>query len=205
MAEGIQSVTNFLVPATGSTNAFMIEQTFSATPYFQNFNNVELNGIPFRPSGVIIDNTSGTGDLTVLINELSFAITCPAGLSIQMPYPAPVNHSVNITGLGEATVVFVDYPVVPFGGTQLSLPNPTPVSLPSASLTATLDSSSGSSSTSAGLHMVSFYNSGSANATIAGGTLAAGLTITFEAPVGQTIGAIAYNATGTTLVIATLG
>lgn len=116
MANGLQSVTNFLVPATGSTNAFVIHQAFSATPLLQNFNNVELDGIPFRPSGVIIDNTAGTSALTVLINEIGYNIVCAAGKTLQMPYPAPVNHSANITGdpANVATVVFVDYPVIPF-------------------------------------------------------------------------------------------
>lgn len=116
MSKGLQSVTNFLVPATGSTNAYVLNQAFAAAPFLQNFNNVALDGIPFRPSGVIIDNTAGTTPLTVLINEIGYNIVCPAGKTLQMPYPAPVGHSANITGdpAHVCTVVFVDYPVIPF-------------------------------------------------------------------------------------------
>jgi len=114
MSNVLQSVTNFLVPATGSTNAYAVSQVFSATPTFVDFNNVALDGLPFRPSGVLIDNSQGTGPLTVLINEISYAMTCAAGELLNMPYPAPVNHTANITGNGQATVIFVDYPVIPF-------------------------------------------------------------------------------------------
>jgi len=131
MTTGLQAVSNFLVPATGSTNAYVLKETFSSTPKFVNFDNVELDGIPFRPSGVLIDNSQGANTLTVLINEISFRISCPAGEMVQMPYPAPVNHTANITGNGTATVVFVDYPVVPFttasGG---EIADPLPVSGP---------------------------------------------------------------------------
>lgn len=120
MTTGLQSVTNFLVPATGSTNAYQIRDTFSSTPKFINFNNVELDGQAFRPSGVIVDNTQGDDDLVILINEISYRIVVPAGQTLQMPYPAPLNHTANITGDGDATVLFVDYPVIPYGGSVAS-------------------------------------------------------------------------------------
>lgn len=114
MTTGLQSVTNFLVPATGSTNAYQIRETFTGVPKFIEFNSIELDGQAFRPSGVIADNTQGDGDLVILINEISYRIIVPAGQTLQMPYPAPLNHTVNISGDGDATVLFVDYPVIPY-------------------------------------------------------------------------------------------
>jgi len=225
MAQGLQSVSNFLVPATGSTNAYMIRQEFSATPFFQDFNNQGLDGIPFRPSGVIIDNSAGTGPLNVLINEMSFQISCPAGAFMTMPYPAPLNCTANITGSGVGTVIFVDYPVIPWtsaqGGGGGNIPDPLPVtgpltddelrasplpvSLPAkTALTATMAVASAAGNTVAGARMVSFENTGTGDATVAGGVLSAGKIVTFEAPSDSTISAIAYDGTGTTLQIATL-
>ena len=114
---GTQPVSNFLVPATGSTNAYRLTQIFNATnPLFVDFTIISLDGIPFRPSGVIIDNKNGTTALNVLINEMGLNISCPAGKFMQMPYPAPLNHTANILGDGtnQATVVFVDYPLIPW-------------------------------------------------------------------------------------------
>jgi len=130
---GLQAVSNFLVPATGTTNSFAVHETFSSSPHFVDFRNVELDGNYFRPYGVLIDNQSGTGDLTVLVNENSFRITCAAGGFLQLPFPAPIDCTANITGLGEATVIFVDFPVMPFqpsGAVNITLPNPLPVSGP---------------------------------------------------------------------------
>lgn len=222
MAQGMQSVTNFLVPATGSTNAYLVSEAFGATPYFQDFNNVALDGIPFRPSGVVIDNSQGTGDLVVLINEISYRIICPAGSTLQMPYPAPMNHTANITGSGQpATVLFVDYPVIPYLATNNAIPNPLPVTGPltdaelraapldvalpaNVTVTPALAVATGAGTVSAGARMASFNNTGASAATVAGGSLAPGEIATFEAPSGTVLDAIVYDGTGTTLQIATV-
>lgn len=114
MLNAVQSVSNFLVPATGTTNLYNVSEIFSSTPKFIDFRDQSLDGLPFRPSGVIIDNSQGTGNLVVLINETGFQIICGAGMGMSMPYPAPINHTVNITGQGQAVVQFVDYPVIPW-------------------------------------------------------------------------------------------
>ncbi len=264
MSSLLQNAVNYLVPATGSPNIYSIHETFSATPFAVDFTQIGLNGLPFRPSGVIIDNTRGTGDLSILIPQVSYNIVCKAGASLAMQYPAPVNHSASITGLGDATVIFVDFPIMPFSSAQAAgtnIPNPLPVSgpltntelrasgvpvtgpatdaqmratpipvsvpaavavtgpatdaqmratpipvsLPAGALTAALTSSSAAGNTAAGLISASFLNSGAAAATVAGGSLPAGQIVNFEAPNGKTLNAIAYNGTGTTLIISTLG
>lgn len=131
-----QSVSNFLVPASGSTNSVVFDQTFSAgVPVVVNFAGYEISGIPFRPSGVLIDNTASPNQISVTIPEIGYTMICAAGEMLHLPYPAPINHSASISGDGDATVIFVDYPVIPYSSrfvAAVAFPNPLPVSLPAA-------------------------------------------------------------------------
>lgn len=108
------SAFNYLVPASGTTHMVQLSQVFSATPVVADFRQLQLDGQAFIPSGVFIDNTAGTGVLTVLINEVGFSIVVQPGQRLQQMYPAPLSQSASITGQGQATVVFVDFPVIPF-------------------------------------------------------------------------------------------
>ncbi len=116
MNANIFNTQNYLVPATGYTRGFKVAGTFSSTPFTQDFNSIELDGIPFRPSGVFIDNTNGVGTLTVVINSTGFSMAARAGEFLAIPYPAPINQSVDITGDGDAVLIFVDFPVIPYRG-----------------------------------------------------------------------------------------
>lgn len=69
---------------------------------------------------------------------------------------------------------------------------------------AALASASTAGTLAAGAMTASFANTGSAAASVAGGTLPAGCAVTFDVPAGNTLGAIAYDATGTTLMISTV-
>lgn len=112
---------NYLVPAAGTTRGVVIrEPLVSGTVLKRDFRDLQLDGIPFIPSGVYIDNTDGLSDCTIVINEIGFKITAQAGQSIVCQYPAPSNQSASISGDGQTTIVFVDYPVIPFilGGSQ---------------------------------------------------------------------------------------
>lgn len=60
------------------------------------------------------------------------------------------------------------------------------------------------SGTITGKRSVSFANVGSADGTVGGVTLKAGEQVTFDAPAGAILADLAYNATGTTFLIATL-
>lgn len=125
---GIFNTFNYLVPASGTTHGFNFAQVFSATPTVYDFRNESLDGQPFTPSGVYVDNTQGTGPLTITIVESNYNIVCPPGSSIAAQYPAPLAQSVSIVGLGQASVTFVDYPVLPFnlgvgGGTLSAIAN----------------------------------------------------------------------------------
>ena len=75
---------------------------------------------------------------------------------------------------------------------------------PSAPSTAGLINATGVGSTTAGAIEVSFANIGAANAIVAGTTIFPGTAINYQAGTNGSIAAIAYDATGTTLSIATL-
>ena len=110
-----QSVSNFLVPATGSTNSVVLDQILTAgVPVRFDFANYSISGIPFRPSGVLIDNSAATAPTSVQIPEIGYTMICAVGEMLHLPYPAPLNHSAIVSGEGDVTVIFVDYPVIPF-------------------------------------------------------------------------------------------
>lgn len=117
MSNGLQQVINYMIPAVGTPRAYLQSGVLSATPVVLDFRNVSgggFDGQPFRPSGVFIDNTQGTGPLSITIVEMSYQIVCPAGQSLNLQFPAPTDITANITGAGQATVVFVDFPVIPY-------------------------------------------------------------------------------------------
>lgn len=117
MSNGIQAVTNYLIPPVGIPRVYIHSGTLSATPVFLDFRSTAggmIDGQPFRPSGVFIDNTQGAGDLTLLVNEINYHMVCPAGESLNAQFPAPINPTFNLTGNGLATVAIVDFPVMPY-------------------------------------------------------------------------------------------
>ena len=117
MSNGLQSVVNYLIPQVGTPRCYVVSQVLSATPFRLDFRTVEggmIDGQPFRPSGVFIDNTQGSGDLNILLNEINYNLLCPANDSLNAQFPAPMDVTFNITGNGQATIVFVDFPVMPY-------------------------------------------------------------------------------------------
>lgn len=76
-----------------------------------------------------------------------------------------------------------------------------PVTLPTATLTGSFVSTTTSGTIAAGKISVSFCNFGSSAGTLLGTSFPAGAIISYAAPVGQTLGAITYDATGTTFLI----
>lgn len=83
---------------------------------------------------------------------------------------------------------------------------PVPVTISGAAATVVrtpaLLSTTTTGTVAAGATSVGFSNEGTVAATVAGGSLPAGRTVSFIAPDGDTLAAIAYIATGTTLVVA---
>lgn len=117
---------NYLIPSSGGTQGVPVTGIFSAQAEvidWRTYSN-DVDG-PFAPQGVYMDNTQGAGSLTVevfaggnasALGTPFWTITCPAGSQLQANYPAPMGQVVSITGNGQATVVFVNYPVLPEAG-----------------------------------------------------------------------------------------
>lgn len=115
--------TNYLIPSSGGTQAVPVIGVFSAQAEvidWRQYSN-DIDG-PFEPQGVYIDNTQGAGVLTVnvyaggnasALGTPFWSVTCAAGAKVTENFPAPNGQIVSITGNGQATVVFVNYPVLP--------------------------------------------------------------------------------------------
>lgn len=130
MSNGLQQVINYMIPAIGTPRGYFWSGVLDAAPVNIDFRNVSGGGIdgqPFRPSGIFIDNTQGVGPVTVVINEISYQIVCEAAASLHLQFPAPVELTVSFVGDGQATIAFVDFPVLPFnsaGGGGGGMANP---------------------------------------------------------------------------------
>lgn len=109
-------VTNYLVPAGGTTHSVTIAGVFTNAPFLQDWRQFKIDNFPFQPQGVFIDNLAGTDDLVITILPLGWKVTCPAGVQKQAQFPAPNNQTCSIIGQGQATVIFVDFPVLPDSG-----------------------------------------------------------------------------------------
>lgn len=116
MSERLENMSNYIVPAAGTTRGYVVNAKLTAgTPLSVDFRKIALDGQPYRPSGVFADNTKGTSPLIIVVNEINFSFQIPAGSFSAIPYPAPLQHSVNVLGNGDVTLVFVDFPVIPMG------------------------------------------------------------------------------------------
>lgn len=109
----MHNVTNFLVPAAGTTHAMGYSGQFSATPYIIDWRQFKVDNFPFQPQGVYIDNSAGQVPLTINILPIGYKVVCPAGGVRAASFPAPNGQTCAITGdpANNASVVFVDYPV----------------------------------------------------------------------------------------------
>jgi len=118
MSDGLQQLINYMIPAVGTPRGYLFSKVLpAATPETINFLGVQGGywaGQPFRPSGIYMDNTQGVADLKVVINEMSYQMICPAGETLNLPFPAPLDVTATITGEGQITIVFVDVPVQPY-------------------------------------------------------------------------------------------
>ena len=109
----LRSVFNYLVPSSGTTNAYAVQSPNDSET--ANFGMISsISGQPFCPSGVMIDNTAGTDAAIVTILPIGFKIKCPAGAQMGMQYPAVLDHTATFTDCENAIVTFVDFPVIPY-------------------------------------------------------------------------------------------
>ena len=112
--------TNYLVPAGGTTHAVPFEGVFGATPLVIDWRQFNIDNFPFQPQGVFVDNSAGAGPLTISVltslnGSVFWNFTVPAGAAQSGNFPAPNGQATSIVGDGQATVIFVDFPVLPAG------------------------------------------------------------------------------------------
>lgn len=107
------STYNYLVPAAGTTQAFSMRNAVAAGDTVDFSQVTSSSGLPFNPSGVVIDNTNGSVPVVLVIVQTGFSITCPVGKQMGMQFPAPAGATVQVTANG-ANLAFVDYPVLPY-------------------------------------------------------------------------------------------
>jgi hypothetical protein len=110
-----QNTTNYLVPSSGSTHAVPISQAWPVQPTFLDWRQFSESSFPFQPQGVFIDNTLNAQPLTINVQPVNWNVTCPANVQMMIPFPAPSGQTMNVSsGGGQATLIFVDFPVLPF-------------------------------------------------------------------------------------------
>jgi hypothetical protein len=135
----VQNAVNYLVPSSGGTHLIPYVGVFTGTPFLIDWRQFSINEFPFQPQGVFVDNSQGAGSLVINIQPINWNITVAAGAVAQSQFPAPDGQTCTITGDGQATVVFVDFPVLPNAGAVTVIgtanvnvvsPDPLPVSLP---------------------------------------------------------------------------
>lgn len=114
---GLQQVINYMIPAVGTPRGYFWTGLLTGAPVTIDFRNVSGGGIDgqvFRPSGVFIDNTQGTGPVTIVVNEIGYQMICLEGELLNLQFPAPVDCTVSFVGSGQTTIAFVDFPVLPY-------------------------------------------------------------------------------------------
>lgn len=113
----VQDTTNYLVPSSGGTHCVPVTQAWNAQPAVLDWRQFSESSFPFQPQGVFVDNTPNANPLTISILPLGWNIVVPAGAQLMTPFPAPAAQTAQVTssgGGGIATLMFVDFPVLPF-------------------------------------------------------------------------------------------
>lgn len=130
MANGeLQSLVNFRQPANSTLRAAPYRLVLSDSPFYVDFRTLigsDLDGTPFKPYGIYIDNTQGNANLIILFQDTQFRVVCKKGEVLHTSYPAADYAIAAITGNGPASIIFVDYSVEPYssdltGGSAMAI------------------------------------------------------------------------------------
>lgn len=126
----VQETTNYLVPSSGGTHCVPVSGNWTATPQVLDWRQFSESSFAFQPQGVFVDNTQNPNPLLITILPLGWNITVPALSQLMTPFPAPAAQTAQVSssgGGGFATLMFVDFPVLPFassasaGGTAVTI------------------------------------------------------------------------------------
>ncbi len=108
-----RALTNYLVPAIGNIAGIPQALTLTATAQAVDFKSVALNGIPFVPQSVYVDNSAGTGTVIIQSQLLNFnCCAVPPGAVQAVNFPSILNDTYNITGLGNVNFVWTNAPAL---------------------------------------------------------------------------------------------
>lgn len=109
---------NYLVPASGRVHGAKYSNNFGSVTSEDviNWGTYKINNFPFIPQGAFINNTEGTDDLTIIIEEIDYKILVPAGIAKQAQFPAIEKSTFTISAQGKVSIFFVDFPVLPDSG-----------------------------------------------------------------------------------------
>lgn len=112
MNQTLQSTYNYLVPADGTTHEVSFTGTLVAdVDYDIDWHSFIQNNFPFRPQGAKIQNPSSAP--VVLANpSTSETSTCPPESSRWVSFTSTAHMKQTLSGAGNVTVIFVDYPVI---------------------------------------------------------------------------------------------
>ena len=112
MNQSLQSTYNYLVPADGTTHEVSFSGILvSGQDYDIDWHSFIQNNFPFRPQGAKIQNPSSAP--VVLANpSTGETSTCPPESSRWVSFTSTAHMKQTLSGAGNVTVIFVDYPVI---------------------------------------------------------------------------------------------
>jgi hypothetical protein len=108
-------LSNFLIPASGMIAGIQQSTTLSATPTDVDFSSQLLNGIPFVPQAMWIDNTEGSAPFEVTSQQLGNMIiaSVPIGQTASVNFPSVSDDVYGLTGLGNVNITWSNAPLIP--------------------------------------------------------------------------------------------
>ncbi len=102
---------NFLVPADGTTHEVTFAGSLSSgTPVVIDWSSFVQAYFPFRPQAAKINNTGGTGTLTITNVATGETSSCPEGASRWVSFCSTAGLTQQISGSGTVAIQFVDWP-----------------------------------------------------------------------------------------------
>lgn len=116
----VQGTTNYLVPSSGGTHCVPVTANWTPQPAVLDWRQFSESSFAFNPQGVFIDNSENANPLTIEILPIGWTIEVAAGQQLMVPFPAPVQQTAQVSSSGTggtATLMFVDFPVLPFSST----------------------------------------------------------------------------------------
>ena len=201
------------VPVTGPlTDAQLRAAPVPVTVSNPGLTDAQLRAAPLPVSGTVtIANPTAAGLTDAQLRAAPVPVLGPLTDTQLRAAPVPVSGTVTIAnptaaGLTDAQLRATAVPVSgPLTDAQLRA-TAVPTSLVGTGVvrTSAATTSTTTGTVAVGATSASFMNTGTANATVAGGVLIPGMGFEFSADHPDTLAAIAYVATGTTLVITTV-